>query len=172
MDTLQAWKQYQHFQVAQRTTRRWPRSVNPFEYQNHSPLGYYRLVVTFLLSQAVLRKNKSSTHFSCGYLTRDWIVPYWIVRKEWRAYIPPRKCVFKSSRLYKTFYDTNVYCHETEPYFIIASNWFASESLIRSDVSWTFDLSTEMLCVCRKRLFASGLSNWHVDVADHRHLAI
>jgi len=33
-----------------------------------------------------------------------------------------------------------------------------------------FDASAEMLRVCRERLIASGLSNWHVDVADHRDL--
>jgi len=31
-----------------------------------------------------------------------------------------------------------------------------------------FDLSEEMLRVCRSRFEASGLSNWQVDVADHR----
>jgi ubiquinone/menaquinone biosynthesis C-methylase UbiE len=35
-----------------------------------------------------------------------------------------------------------------------------------------FDVSAEMLRVCRERLIASGLSNWQVDVADHRHLPI
>lgn len=35
-----------------------------------------------------------------------------------------------------------------------------------------FDASAEMLRVCRKRLIASGLSNWQVDVADHRQLPI
>ena len=35
-----------------------------------------------------------------------------------------------------------------------------------------FDVSAEMLRVCRERLIASGLSNWHVDVADHRHLPV
>jgi ubiquinone/menaquinone biosynthesis C-methylase UbiE len=33
-----------------------------------------------------------------------------------------------------------------------------------------FDVSAEMLRVCRERLLASGLSNWGVDVADHREL--
>jgi ubiquinone/menaquinone biosynthesis C-methylase UbiE len=33
-----------------------------------------------------------------------------------------------------------------------------------------FDTSAEMLRVCRERLVASGLSNWQVDVADHRQL--
>ena len=36
----------------------------------------------------------------------------------------------------------------------------------------SFDVSAEMLRVCRERLIASGLSNWQVDVADHRHLPI
>jgi len=35
-----------------------------------------------------------------------------------------------------------------------------------------FDASAEMLRVCRERLNASGLSNWQVDVADHRQLPI
>jgi len=35
-----------------------------------------------------------------------------------------------------------------------------------------FDVSSEMLRVCRKRLKASGLSNWQVDVADHRRIPI
>jgi len=35
-----------------------------------------------------------------------------------------------------------------------------------------FDASAEMLRVCRERLIASGLSNWHVDVADHRQLPV
>ena len=35
-----------------------------------------------------------------------------------------------------------------------------------------FDASAEMLRVCRERLIASGLSNWQVDVADHRQLPI
>lgn len=33
-----------------------------------------------------------------------------------------------------------------------------------------FDVSAEMLRVCRERLIASGLMNWQVDVADHRQL--
>jgi ubiquinone/menaquinone biosynthesis C-methylase UbiE len=33
-----------------------------------------------------------------------------------------------------------------------------------------FDVSAEMLRVCRERLLASGRSNWGVDVADHREL--
>jgi ubiquinone/menaquinone biosynthesis C-methylase UbiE len=35
-----------------------------------------------------------------------------------------------------------------------------------------FDASAEMLRVCRKRLAASGLSNWKVDVADHCRLPV
>lgn len=35
-----------------------------------------------------------------------------------------------------------------------------------------FDVSAEMLRVCRQRLAASGLSNWQVDVADHRQLPV
>ncbi|MEO8354581.1 MAG: class I SAM-dependent methyltransferase [Chloroflexota bacterium] len=35
-----------------------------------------------------------------------------------------------------------------------------------------FDSSAEMLRVCRERLLASGLTNWHVDVADHRQLPV
>jgi len=35
-----------------------------------------------------------------------------------------------------------------------------------------FDASDEMLRVCRERLEASGLSNWQVDVADHRQLPV
>jgi len=35
-----------------------------------------------------------------------------------------------------------------------------------------FDASSEMLRVCRERLVASGLSNWQVDVADHRQLPV
>ena len=35
-----------------------------------------------------------------------------------------------------------------------------------------FDASAEMLRVCRQRLIASGLSNWQVDVADHRNLPV
>jgi len=35
-----------------------------------------------------------------------------------------------------------------------------------------FDVSEEMLRVCRERLRASGLSNWQVDAADHRHLPV
>ena len=36
----------------------------------------------------------------------------------------------------------------------------------------SFDLSAEMLRVCRERLLAIGLSNWQVDVADHRQLPV
>jgi ubiquinone/menaquinone biosynthesis C-methylase UbiE len=35
-----------------------------------------------------------------------------------------------------------------------------------------FDASAEMLRVCRYRLIASDLSNWQVDVADHRRLPL
>ena len=35
-----------------------------------------------------------------------------------------------------------------------------------------FDASEEMLRVCRERLEASGLSNWQVEVADHRQLPV
>lgn len=35
-----------------------------------------------------------------------------------------------------------------------------------------FDVSEEMLRVCRQRLEASGLSNWEAEVADHRQLPI
>jgi len=35
-----------------------------------------------------------------------------------------------------------------------------------------FDMSEEMLRVCRQKLAASGLSNWKVDVADHRQLPV
>ena len=35
-----------------------------------------------------------------------------------------------------------------------------------------FDMSEEMLRVCRSRFEASGLSNWNVDIADHRQLPI
>jgi ubiquinone/menaquinone biosynthesis C-methylase UbiE len=35
-----------------------------------------------------------------------------------------------------------------------------------------FDISSEMLRVCRERLIASGLTNWQVDVADHRKLPV
>ena len=36
----------------------------------------------------------------------------------------------------------------------------------------SFDVSAEMLRVCRQRLESSGLSNWQVDVADHRQLPV
>ena len=35
-----------------------------------------------------------------------------------------------------------------------------------------FDVSAAMLRVCRERLVAGGLSNWQVDVADHRQLPV
>ena len=35
-----------------------------------------------------------------------------------------------------------------------------------------FDISAEMLRVCRERLAVSGLSNWRVEVADHRQLPV
>ena len=35
-----------------------------------------------------------------------------------------------------------------------------------------FDISEEMLRVCRRKLAASGLTNWQVEVADHRHLPV
>jgi ubiquinone/menaquinone biosynthesis C-methylase UbiE len=35
-----------------------------------------------------------------------------------------------------------------------------------------FDTSEEMLRVCRQKLEASGLSNWRVEGADHRHLPV
>ena len=35
-----------------------------------------------------------------------------------------------------------------------------------------FDISEEMLRVCREKLTASGLTNWQVDVADHRQLPV
>ena len=35
-----------------------------------------------------------------------------------------------------------------------------------------FDASDEMLRVCRQKLEASGLSNWKVEVADHRQLPV
>jgi ubiquinone/menaquinone biosynthesis C-methylase UbiE len=35
-----------------------------------------------------------------------------------------------------------------------------------------FDVSEEMLRVCRQKLEASGLSNWDVKVADHRQLPV
>ena len=35
-----------------------------------------------------------------------------------------------------------------------------------------FDESDEMLRVCRDKLSTTGLANWSVDVADHRHLPV
>lgn len=35
-----------------------------------------------------------------------------------------------------------------------------------------YDVSEEMLRVCRQRLEASGLANWQVEVADHRQIPI
>ena len=35
-----------------------------------------------------------------------------------------------------------------------------------------FDISEEMLRVCREKFTASGLTNWQVDVADHRQLPV
>jgi ubiquinone/menaquinone biosynthesis C-methylase UbiE len=35
-----------------------------------------------------------------------------------------------------------------------------------------FDMADEMLRVCRERLVASGLSNWQVEVADHRSIPV
>ena len=35
-----------------------------------------------------------------------------------------------------------------------------------------FDISEEMLRVCREKFVASGLVNWQVDVADHRQLPV
>ena len=35
-----------------------------------------------------------------------------------------------------------------------------------------FDVAEEMLRVCRERLEASGLSNWQVEVADHRSIPV
>lgn len=35
-----------------------------------------------------------------------------------------------------------------------------------------FDVSEEMLRVCRQKLVESGLSNWGVDIADHRKLPV
>jgi ubiquinone/menaquinone biosynthesis C-methylase UbiE len=35
-----------------------------------------------------------------------------------------------------------------------------------------FDSSAEMLRVCSEKLSARGLTNWQVDVADHRHLPV
>jgi ubiquinone/menaquinone biosynthesis C-methylase UbiE len=35
-----------------------------------------------------------------------------------------------------------------------------------------FDISEEMLRVCREKFIASGLTNWQVDFADHRQLPV
>ena len=35
-----------------------------------------------------------------------------------------------------------------------------------------FDISEELLRVCREKFLASGLVNWQVDVADHRQLPV
>lgn len=35
-----------------------------------------------------------------------------------------------------------------------------------------FDISEEMLRVCREKFIASGMTNWQVDVADHRKLPV
>ena len=35
-----------------------------------------------------------------------------------------------------------------------------------------FDISEEMLRVCREKFRASGLTNWQVDIADHRQLPV
>lgn len=37
---------------------------------------------------------------------------------------------------------------------------------------YAFDVSAEMLRVCRQRLLASGLKNWQVQLADHRRLPL
>ncbi len=42
----------------------------------------------------------------------------------------------------------------------------------RAKTMRAFDASDEMLRVCRQRLEASGLSNWKVEVADHRQLPV
>jgi len=42
----------------------------------------------------------------------------------------------------------------------------------RAKLIRAFDASAEMLRVCRERLVRSGLTNWQVDVADHRQLPI
>lgn len=42
----------------------------------------------------------------------------------------------------------------------------------RAKTMRAFDASEEMLRVCRQRLEASGLSNWKVEVADHRQLPV
>lgn len=35
-----------------------------------------------------------------------------------------------------------------------------------------FDISSEMLRVCKQKLTAGGFSNWHIAVADHRQLPV
>ena len=35
-----------------------------------------------------------------------------------------------------------------------------------------FDISEEMLRVCREKFTKSGFSNWQVDITDHRHLPV
>jgi ubiquinone/menaquinone biosynthesis C-methylase UbiE len=42
----------------------------------------------------------------------------------------------------------------------------------RAESMQAFDVSEEMLRVCRQRLETSGLTNWKVEIADHRHLQI
>jgi ubiquinone/menaquinone biosynthesis C-methylase UbiE len=42
----------------------------------------------------------------------------------------------------------------------------------RAKTMKAFDLSEEMLRVCRSRFEASGLSNWQVQVADHRSIPV
>lgn len=46
--------------------------------------------------------------------------------------------------------------------------------MLASRVSFVraFDISDEMLRVCRRKLVSSGLSNWQVGMADHRHLPV
>lgn len=42
----------------------------------------------------------------------------------------------------------------------------------RAKTVQAFDISEEMLRVCRQRLEASGLTNWKVEVADHRSIPV
>ena len=42
----------------------------------------------------------------------------------------------------------------------------------RAKSIWAFDAAADMLRVCREKLVASRLTNWQVDVADHRQLPI
>ena len=42
----------------------------------------------------------------------------------------------------------------------------------RSKSMWAFDVSEEMLRVCREKFEAQGLTNWQVDVADHRSIPV